>query len=49
MRTSIHVRLPESLAQALRERAEQEQTSVNNLLVAIVAGAIGYPLKGGQR
>lgn len=43
MRTQLHVRLPESLHQALRERAEREHVSLNVLLVTILAAAIGYP------
>jgi predicted HicB family RNase H-like nuclease len=48
MRQSIHVRLPESLVQVLRERADQEQVSVNTLVVSIIAGALGYPPKKGK-
>jgi hypothetical protein len=49
MRTSLHLRLPASLAEAVRERADQEQCSVNTLLIAIVAGAIGYPVEDGDK
>lgn len=48
MRTSLHLRIPESLITALRERAEQEKVSLNTLLIAIVAGAIGYPIEEGE-
>jgi hypothetical protein len=48
MRTSIHIRIPASLIRALRERADQEQVSLNTLLIAIVAGALGYPIEEEQ-
>jgi hypothetical protein len=48
MRTSLHIRLPASLIQALRERAEQEHVSLNTLVVSIIAGAIGFPVEGGE-
>lgn len=49
MRPSIHIRAPQSLLQRLRERADAEQVSLNTLLVALLAGAIGYHIEdGGQ-
>lgn len=45
MRQSIHIRIPASLVEALRERADAEQVSLNTLIVAILSGAIGFPVK----
>lgn len=47
MRTSLHVRLPSTLIEALRQRADEEKVSLNTLLVSIIAGAIGYPIEDG--
>lgn len=44
MRQSIHIRAPLSLVERLRERADAEKVSLNTFLVALLAGAIGYPV-----
>jgi hypothetical protein len=41
---SIHVRLPATLLAALRERAVAEGVSLNALISALLAGAIGFEL-----
>jgi hypothetical protein len=41
---SVHVRLPATLLAALRERAEAEGVSLNALISALLAGAIGFEL-----
>lgn len=41
---SIHIRLPRTLHEQLREAAEQEEMSLNALLVALLAGGIGFTL-----
>ena len=45
MRQSVHIRIPASLVEALRERAEAEGVSLNTLIVAVLAGAIGFPVE----
>jgi Arc-like DNA binding domain len=41
---SIHVRLPATLLAALRHRAEDEGMSLNALILALLAGSIGFQL-----
>jgi predicted DNA binding CopG/RHH family protein len=49
-RQSVHVRLPATLLDAIRERADAEGVSVNTLIATLLAGAIGFDLaKAGQR
>jgi predicted HicB family RNase H-like nuclease len=43
---SIHVRLPPTLHQQLRDLAEQESMSLNALLIALLAGGVGFKLDG---
>ena len=45
---SVHVRLPATLLAALRERAEDEGVSLNALISALLAGAIGFELRRAQ-
>jgi hypothetical protein len=50
---TIHVRLPRPLHDQLREAAEREGLSLNTLVVALLAGGIGFklatPKKKGSR
>lgn len=41
-RKGILVRLPEDLLLALRDEAERQKVPLNQLIVAILAGAVGY-------
>lgn len=43
-RQSIHLRLPRALHEQLRQLAEEQGVSLNTLLVALVAGAVGFAL-----
>jgi hypothetical protein len=43
-RQSVHVRLPATLLDEIHERAEDEGVSVNALIAALLAGAIGFDL-----
>jgi hypothetical protein len=45
MRQSVHIRLPLSLLDHLKARAEAESVSLNTYVVAILAGAAGYPVE----
>jgi predicted HicB family RNase H-like nuclease len=49
MRQSVHIRAPLSLLERLRERADAEQVSLNTLVVALLASAIGYPVEDGEQ
>jgi hypothetical protein len=43
-RQAIQLRLPKSLHERLREQADREEVSMNSLLLALIAGAVGYEL-----
>lgn len=42
---ALRVRLPQGLADQLRELAEQHGVSLNSLLIALIAGGVGFNLK----
>jgi predicted HicB family RNase H-like nuclease len=44
-RQMVHVRLPADLHAALLQQAEKQGVSLNQLLVALLAGAVGFSLK----
>jgi hypothetical protein len=44
-RPSIHLRLPSDLLDELRVTAEEQSISLNSLLVALIAGSIGWTLQ----
>ena len=41
-RPSIHLRLPKDLHDQLRATAQDEGVTLNSLLVALLAGAVGW-------
>jgi predicted HicB family RNase H-like nuclease len=43
-RQSIHIRLPRSLHDQLKDFAEDEQISINSLVLALLAGSVGFQL-----
>lgn len=43
-RPSLHVRLPDGLIERLRQIADQQGISLNTLLVAVIAGSVGWTL-----
>jgi predicted HicB family RNase H-like nuclease len=47
-RTSLHVRLPRSLHERLRELADDQDVSINTLLVAVVAKGVEWKLPPAQ-
>jgi hypothetical protein len=46
-RPSIHLRLPRDLHDQLRETADDQELSLNSLLVALLAGSVGWKLDPG--
>jgi hypothetical protein len=47
--TATHIRLPNSLRDELRRRAEEEGISMNALMLALLAGSIGFTLDSPRR
>lgn len=47
--SSIHVRLPPSLHDQLREAAGEQNMSLNALVVALLAGGVGWTLDANKR
>jgi predicted HicB family RNase H-like nuclease len=47
-RQSIHVRLPKTLHDRLRDLAAEQHVSLNTLLVAMIASSVGFKLEGGS-
>lgn len=45
-RQSVHVRLPATLLDELKARAQAEGVSINTLIATLLAGAIGFDLLG---
>jgi hypothetical protein len=43
-RPSIHLRLPKALHEQLRATAEEQEISLNSLLLALIAGSVGFSL-----
>jgi hypothetical protein len=43
--TNLRLRLPTALAEHVREQANLNGVSINTLLVALVAGSIGFDLR----
>lgn len=46
---SIHVRLPPALHEQLRAAAAEQQMSLNALIVALLAGGIGWTLEPNKK
>lgn len=46
-KSNFALRLPSDLLDALRAQAERQDTSVNTLIVALLAGGIGFKLPRG--
>jgi predicted HicB family RNase H-like nuclease len=44
-RQMLHLRIPASLHAELTRRAQEQGVSLNNLVIALLAGAIGFNLK----
>jgi len=44
---SIHVRLPPALHDELRQAADEQRMSLNSLVVALLAGGVGWKLESG--
>jgi hypothetical protein len=49
LKPSVHVRLPRDLAAHLRQLADQQGVSLNALLAALLAGAVGWSLDDERR
>ena len=47
--TPTNIRLPNSLRDELRKRAAEEGMSVNGLILALLAGSIGFTLEPQKR
>ena len=47
-KSNFALRLPSDLLDALRAQAERQETSVNTLMVALLAGGIGFKLPRGE-
>jgi hypothetical protein len=47
-RQTIHLRLPVSMAEAVKATAEAEGATMNTYLVAVIASAIDWPAKHDQ-
>ena len=47
-RQSVHVRLPATLLERIRQLADAEGVSVNTLIATLLAGATGFELNGDE-
>jgi predicted HicB family RNase H-like nuclease len=45
-RPSLHLRLPRDLHERVRQLADEQDVSLNTLLVALIAGSVGFKLAG---
>lgn len=48
-RVALQLRLPAELHAELVKRAEQQGVSLNLLIATLLAGGVGFKLKGGKR
>ncbi len=46
-RPSLHLRLPRDLHDQLRETADDQELSLNSLILALLAGSVGWTLDPG--
>jgi HicB-like protein involved in pilus formation len=48
-RQSIHIRLPRSLHDRLKAAADDQDISLNSLVLSLLAGSVGFSLDGTEQ